>query len=103
MPRILILGGGVSGLTAAHRLQQLLPAADVLLIERQSRPGGVIGTIERDGFRVETGPNGFLDNKPFTLGLCRSLGLGERLIPASDAAAKNRFLFLDGRLRLLPS
>src|SRR5207244_4595636 len=44
----------------------------------------------------------FLDTKPTTADLCRDLGLGERLIAASAAAAKNRYLFLRGRLRRLP-
>src|SRR5262249_57995870 len=64
---------------------------------------GTVGTIERDGFRIEIGPNGFLDNNPSTLTLCRDLGLADRLVPASESARRNRFLFLKGRLRKLPT
>jgi oxygen-dependent protoporphyrinogen oxidase len=103
MPRILVIGGGISGLALAYRLGQRLPAAEVLVLEEQSRVGGTIETVSRDGFRVEAGPNGFLDSKPSTIDLCRELGLGERLVAASEAAGRNRFLLLDGRLRLLPS
>jgi oxygen-dependent protoporphyrinogen oxidase len=103
MPRILIIGGGISGLALAYRLQERLPAAEVLVLEQQSRVGGTIETVWREGFRVEAGPNGFLDTKPATLDLCRELGLGERLTAASDAAGRNRFVLLDGRLRRLPS
>jgi oxygen-dependent protoporphyrinogen oxidase len=102
MSRVVIVGGGIWGLTLAHRLEQLAPDAEVTLLERRSQTGGVIGTIERDGFRVETGPNGFLDNNPATTALCREIGLGSRLLPASESARKNRFLFLNGRLRRLP-
>ena len=102
MARIVIVGGGLSGLSLAYRLEQRLPGAEVLVLEQRDRVGGNINTLDRDGFRVEAGPNGFLDNKPATLSLCRDLGLGERLQPASDAAGRNRFLFLNGRLRLLP-
>ena len=102
MARIVIVGGGLSGLSLAYRLEQRLPGAEVLVLEQRDRVGGNIHTLDRDGFRVEAGPNGFLDNKPATLSLCRDLGLGERLQPASDAAGRNRFLFLNGRLRLLP-
>jgi oxygen-dependent protoporphyrinogen oxidase len=102
MPRIVIVGGGVWGLTLASRLEQRAPDAEVVVLEERPRPGGAVGTVRRDGFQVEIGPNGFLDNKPFTLELCRDLDLGGQLVAASDSAARNRYLFLGGRLRLLP-
>src|SRR5947209_394186 len=101
-PRIVIVGAGVSGLAVAYRLRQRLPGCDLVLLEQRSRPGGTVWTDDRAGFRIEEGPNGFLDNKPGTLDLCRDLGLADKLVAASDAAGKNRYLFLDGRLRLLP-
>jgi oxygen-dependent protoporphyrinogen oxidase len=103
MQRILIVGGGISGLTLAYRLEQRLPSAEVTVLERQSRVGGTIDTDKRDGFRLEAGPNGFLDNKPFTIDLCRELGLGAMLVPASATAARNRYLFHNGKLQRLPS
>jgi oxygen-dependent protoporphyrinogen oxidase len=103
MPRVVVVGGGISGLTLAYRLEQRLPAAEVVVLERRPSPGGCVGTVERDGFRVEAGPNGFLDNNPATLDLCRELGLADRLVAASDAAGKNRYLLLGGRLRKLPN
>jgi oxygen-dependent protoporphyrinogen oxidase len=103
MPRVVIVGGGISGLTLAYRLEQRAPDAEVIVLEERPRLGGVIGTERRDGFQIETGPNGFLDNKPFALSLCRELGLSDRLLAASEAARRNRYLFLDGRLRLLPN
>ena len=60
-------------------------------------------TERSEGFQVEIGPNGFLDNKPSTTGLCRDLGLEDRLLPASEAAAHNRYLFLNGKSRPLPN
>jgi protoporphyrinogen/coproporphyrinogen III oxidase len=103
MPRAVIVGAGISGLTLAYRIQQRVPEAEVIVLEERPRLGGTIGTERRDGFQVEIGPNGFLDNKPFALALCRELGLGERLLSASEAARQNRYLFLDGRLHLLPN
>jgi oxygen-dependent protoporphyrinogen oxidase len=103
MPRVIIVGAGITGLTLAYRLRQLAPAIEVVLLEERSRPGGTIWTERREGFQVEIGPNGFLDTKPTTLGLCHDLGLGERLMPASASSARNRYLFLDGRLRPLPA
>ncbi|HWG41967.1 MAG TPA: protoporphyrinogen oxidase [Gemmataceae bacterium] len=103
MPRVVIVGGGISGLALAYRLEQRMPDTDVIVVEERSRLGGSIGTERHEGFQIEIGPNGFLDNKPFTLALCRELGLGDHLLVASDAARRNRYLFLDGRLRLLPN
>src|SRR5258708_18369827 len=103
MAKVVIVGAGISGLALAYRLQQLVPSAEVTILEQQARPGGAVWTERRQGFQVEIGPNGFLDTKPATLKLCRDLGLGDRLLPASDAAARNRYLFLDGKLRRLPT
>jgi oxygen-dependent protoporphyrinogen oxidase len=103
MPQFVIVGGGISGLTLAYRLQQRLPAAEIVVLEGGPRVGGCVDTLTRDGFRVEAGPNGFLDTKPAVLELCRELGLADRLIPASADAARNRYLLLHGRLRLLPA
>src|SRR5262249_24106359 len=102
MRSIVIVGGGISGLALAYRLQERLPGADVVVLEAAAAVGGKVATTARAGFRVEPGPNGFLDTKPTTLALCRDLGLGPRLIPASDAAARNRYLFQGGKLRALP-
>src|SRR5690242_4959227 len=101
-PRIVIVGGGLSGLSLALRLRQRLPDARLTVLEKRPAPGGNIGTLSRDGFRVECGPNGIFDAKPHTLDLCRDLGLGDRLIPASESSRKNRYLFLNGKPRALP-
>ena len=102
MSRVVIVGGGISGLALAYHLRALLPSADVLVLEQQTRAGGVIGTVVRDGFTVEAGPNALFDANPVTIDLARRLGLGEALIPASESAGRNRYLLLDGRLRLVP-
>src|SRR5262245_43979626 len=99
MPRVIIIGAGISGLALAFRLQQRSPQHSILVLEREHRPGGKVWTHQSNGFRVETGPNGFLDSKPSTLELCRDLGLGDRLIAASEASARNRYLFVGNRLR----
>ena len=103
MQRIVIVGGGISGLTLAYRLQERLPKAHIQVLEAAARVGGKIETTLHDGFRVECGPNGFLDTKPTTLSLCQELGLAPQLLPASEAAVRNRYLFLQGKLQLLPN
>src|SRR6266852_5337838 len=103
MPSVVIIGGGISGLALAYRLQQRAPSADITVLEERARPGGTMWTERRDGFQVEIGPNGFLDTKPTTGDLCRELGLGERLVVADRESARNRYLFLDGTLKPLPT
>src|SRR6266540_152856 len=103
MATVLIVGGGISGLALAYRLQQAAPGTDVTVLEQRDRPGGTLWTNRHDGFQVEIGPNGFLDTKPTTLALCRDVGLGDRLLPASDDAGRNRYLFLGRKLKRLPA
>lgn len=102
-PRIVIVGGGLSGLSLAFRLRERLPTARLTILEQLSSVGGKIKTIERDGFRVECGPNGIFDAKPSTIQLCRALGLTDKLIAASESSRKNRYLFLNGKLQALPN
>lgn len=101
--RIAVVGAGISGLALAYRLQQRLADAEVVVLEQAARPGGTIETATRDGFVVESGPNGFPDNNPATLELAADLGLTDKLVAASEASSRNRYLLLDGRLRLLPN
>src|SRR6266540_2981871 len=103
MPHVVIVGAGISGLATAFRLQQLVPQVEITLLEQRDRPGGTVWTERRDGFQVETGANGFLDTKPSTLALCRDLGLGDQLVPASEGASRNRYLFWNGKLHPLPA
>jgi oxygen-dependent protoporphyrinogen oxidase len=100
---VIFIGAGISGLTAAYRLQQRLPDATITVLEQNPRTGGTIRTEQHDGFRLEAGPNGFLDSKPSTRELCQDLGLGDQLIQASESSGKNRYLFLGDGLKRLPS
>ena len=101
-PRIAVVGAGLAGLTTAFRIRQLLPHAILTVLEKNPVPGGNIRTLLIDGYRVEAGPNGFLDAKPSTVDLCRDLGIADELIAASEGSRKNRYLCLDGKLLPLP-
>ena len=79
-----------------------MPDASVTVLEPCTQPGGNIGTEEYRGFRVERGPNGFLDRTRAVPDLVRDLGLSDRAIAASDGGRKNRYVFLGGKLRKLP-
>ena len=102
MATIVVIGGGISGLSAAYRIRQATPRAAITLLEADARVGGKVQTERRDGFTLEAGPNGFLDSKPSTIQLCRDLGLAERLLVASEGSRTNRYLFLEGELQRLP-
>ena len=99
MKKIAIVGGGISGLTAAYILASRNPDLDVTVFESDRRAGGKIWTEKVEGFLCEKGPNGFLDNKPKTLELCNSLGIDP---VRSNENSKKRFIFSEGRLKALP-
>jgi oxygen-dependent protoporphyrinogen oxidase len=100
--RIGVIGAGVSGLAVAHNLKKLLgDRADLTVYEKGERPGGAICSRRIDGFLVEWGPNGFLNNEPATFELIRELGIRDRLVASSDTARK-RFLFIGGALHQIP-
>lgn len=96
---VVVVGGGVSGLAAAYRLQKLDPSMSVLVFEASERPGGTATTDRVGDFLVDRGPNGVLSNVPYTLDLAHELGVK----PVRAAAeAKRRYLYKSGRLRALP-
>jgi oxygen-dependent protoporphyrinogen oxidase len=105
MPRIAVVGAGISGLCTAHYLVRELSAAkrdaEILILEAGDAPGGKMRTIRQDGFNLEWGPNGFLTNKPHSLELVKELGAEGRLAVSSDLARK-RFIFSGGTLHRLP-
>ena len=102
MPRVVVAGGGIAGLSIAFELtRDASQPVDVVVLERAGRPGGNLRSERVDGYLCEWGPNGFLDNVPETLALVRQLGIGGRVLPA-DARAKRRFIYRRGRLQALP-
>ena len=105
MRRIVVIGGGISGLAAAHRLIELsqinqLPT-HVTLIEASARLGGTIRTDERDGFLLEHGPDSFISEKPEAVALAKRLGIESRLIETNEAQRRS-FIVRNGRLRAVP-
>ncbi len=102
---VIIIGGGISGLAAAHAIECQAEKAgmdiSITVLEKEPRLGGKIRSLQEEGFLCEWGPNGFLDNKPATLDLCREIGISEHLLRSSDNARK-RFIYSRGHLHRLP-
>jgi oxygen-dependent protoporphyrinogen oxidase len=97
---IAILGGGVTGLTAAWRLSKA--GHRVTLLESAPRVGGNIRTERADGWLAEAGPNSFQEATPEIAAMIRDLGLGSERI-TTEPAAKKRFLVQGGRLLAAPA
>jgi len=103
---VAVLGGGVAGLATALNIldqaEELGCDLRVTVFEADDTPGGNLRTLHQEGWQLEWGPNGFLDSEPATLRLVERLGLGERLVPSSDAT-RHRFLLVGGRLEEIPT
>ncbi|ADY72942.1 protoporphyrinogen oxidase [Desulfurobacterium thermolithotrophum DSM 11699] len=97
--KVAVIGAGISGLSVAFYLKK--GGAEVKVFEKEKTVGGKMKTIHEDGYIIETGPNGFLDGKPYTLNLVKELGIESKLYRSSDKARK-RFIYTNGRLVRLP-
>jgi oxygen-dependent protoporphyrinogen oxidase len=105
-PRVVVvIGGGISGLAAAHRLIELgagrPDAPEVLLLEASSQTGGIIRTTRREGFLLEAGPDSFISEKPAAVELAKRLGLDSRLIE-TNTQHRRSFIVRRGRLHAVP-
>ena len=105
MQRIVVIGGGIAGLAAAHRLTELAGAnersIDIKLLEASGRLGGAIATERVGEFLVEAGPDSFITEKPWALKLCDRIGLTHRLV-STQSAYQKIFIVHNGKLVALP-
>ncbi len=104
-PKILIAGGGISGLSTAFYVQQRFQEAglpvEITLVEQGESLGGKIQTISRDGFVLERGPDSFLARKRPVLDLTFELGL-EAELTALNPDARKSYILHKGRLHRMP-
>lgn len=105
MKRIIIIGGGITGLAAAHGLVEHCRGTasefEVTVLEASSRLGGTIQTELRDEFVLEHGPDSFISEKPEALELAKRLGLESQLIE-TNSHHRRSFVVRNGRLRPVP-
>lgn len=96
---VVVVGAGISGLTAAHRLGQA--GASVVVVDAADRPGGMVHTEGWRGFTIEHGPEGFVSTRPEGTELIDELGLRSELVTGGPAPRQS-FVLQRGRLRPLP-
>lgn len=103
--RVLIIGGGISGLSSAYYVQKELlekgMTADITLVEKSEALGGKIQTLHRDDFVIERGPDSFLARKMPIIDLTRELGLEDELT-ATNPKAKKTYILKKGRFHRMP-
>ena len=99
MPRTVIIGGGISGLSAAYYLSK--GGLESTIVESRPRLGGVIQTEQVEGCTLEAGPDSFLSAKPAALELIGELGLSGDVIGSNDHL-RVTFVRRNGRMVPLP-
>jgi len=99
--RIAVVGGGIAGLSAAHRLRELSPECDVVVLEASERTGGLLTTERRDGFVIEHGADSILTEKPWARALAERLGLHDQMISTSPEQ-HGAYVVCRGKLERIP-
>jgi oxygen-dependent protoporphyrinogen oxidase len=104
--RVVVIGGGISGLAAAHRFAELqtngeATPTEILLLEASDRAGGTVRTHRREGFLLEGGPDSFISEKPAALRLAERIGLGGRVVETNEQHRRS-FVVRGNRLRPTP-
>ncbi len=105
--RIVVIGGGISGLAAAHKIGELSEQLDlnrrpeVVLLESSDRVGGVIRSRKEHGCLIECGPDSFITQKPWAVNLCQRIGLTDRIVQTNEDCRRT-FVALGGKLHPVP-
>ena len=100
MTKVVVIGGGISGLTSAYFLSQQIDPRDITVIESDDHLGGTVSAVEFGSHLAETGPDSFITRNPSAIDLAADLHLSERLIsPATNSA----FIYSRSALHPIPS
>ena len=113
MKKIVIIGGGIAGLSAAYQIHEEISKNTPLectLLESSEKFGGKISTVRVDGFIIERGPDSFISQKPEAVALCKKLGLEDHLTgtnldhPSTYVYLKNKLVTMpDGLSLMIPT
>src|SRR5213592_4957055 len=103
--RVVVVGGGITGLAAAYRLQQRLNILgrpfEIQLLEASTRTGGVIASFTHEGFLLEAGPDSFIAEKRRGVALCQDLALSRELVE-TDVNYRRSFVARQNKLYAVP-
>ncbi len=98
--RVVVVGGGISGLATAHALATKHgERASVTVLESEDRVGGNVRTVQKDELLIDEGPDSWVASKPHATALARALGLGDRLI---ETVPENRRVYVKSARGLVP-
>lgn len=100
--RVIVIGAGITGLAAAHRLRELAPDVDVTVLEAGPRAGGVLETVRLDRYLIEHSADNFITNVPWAIDLCRRIGLADELI-ATSTEQRGALVVHRGKIERVPA
>lgn len=98
---VVVVGGGISGLAAAHRLMELLPDAPIKLLESSNRLGGVLQTVRDGDYLIETSADNFITKLPWAEALCERVGLSDELLP-TEPSLRRALVVNRGKIEPVP-
>ncbi|MDO5553548.1 MAG: protoporphyrinogen oxidase [Planctomycetia bacterium] len=99
--RVIVLGAGISGLSAAYYLAKESPEIELSVWEKSVSPGGVLTTVHNNGFQIERSADNFITTEPWAIDLCKEIGLGNDIVP-TDTKFRRTFVVHRGKLYPLP-
>jgi len=99
--RVAVIGGGVTGLAAAHRVTELKPEMSLTLFEASDSLGGVVQSIHRDGYLIERAADMFTTKEPWAVDLCRRIGFESQLLETNEGK-RRAFVVRRGKLHPVP-
>ena len=101
--KVVIIGGGIAGLTSAFYLQKTIQENDlpieIQIVESSHRLGGKMQTVLRDGFTIERGPDSFLARKTSIIRLAKEVGMDDKLVPNSTGKS---YVLVNEKLHSMP-
>jgi oxygen-dependent protoporphyrinogen oxidase len=99
---VVVIGAGITGLAAAHRVRELAPDVRVTVLEAGPRAGGVLETVRTGDYLIEHSADNFITNVPWAIDLCRRIGLGDELL-ATSTEQRGALVVHRGKIERVPA